>query len=114
MKNISNAVIALALVVIAANMTYSNLRAPVNAQIKGERVKAEQKVVRVVGRVSSVFDGFGTEVGFLVKDGDKLEIARYDKGSLADQAGWKPQYINVVTYADGQTVLDPITVEPFN
>ena len=114
MKNISNAVIALALIVIACNMTYSNLRTPVNVLAKVEQVKAEQKVVRVLGRVNSVFDGMGVEVGFLVKDGDKLAIVRYDQGSMAAQPGYKPEYVNVVTYADGRTDLDPITVELFN
>ena len=114
MNKNSNIIITLALVVIAINMTYSNLRTPASIPVKTEQVKAEQKVVRVLGRVSSVFDGFGTEVGFLVKDGDKLTIARYDKGSMADLPGYKPQFINVVTYANGQTVLDPITVDQFN
>ena len=114
MKNISSLFIALALIVIAINMTYSNLHTPNKVLVKSEQVKVEQRVVRVLGRVNSVFDGIGTEVGFLVKDGDKLSIAHYDKGSMADQPGYKPQYVNIVKFANGKTILDPITVDPFN
>lgn len=110
MKNrISNLVIAIALVAIAANMTYSNARKPAT-----EPVKAEERVVQVIGRVSSVFDGIGVTTGFLAKDGDKLVIVRYDMGSMADNEAYQPKYLNVVKMADGQIVLDNITVEKFN
>ncbi|PJE74064.1 MAG: hypothetical protein COV01_03120 [Candidatus Taylorbacteria bacterium CG10_big_fil_rev_8_21_14_0_10_41_48] len=111
MKNIISSVIALALSVIAINMTYSNIHSTTTS-IKNE-VKMEQKVVRVVGRVTSVFDGLGADVGFLVKDGDKMSIARYDKGSMADMSDWRPEYVNMITFSDGRTVMDPITVQAF-
>lgn len=114
MKKNSNIIIALALIAIALNMTYTNFRMPVSVPSIDQQAKAAQKVVRVIGRATSVFDGLGSEIGFLVMDGDKMTIARYDAGSMASQPGYKPQYINVVTYADGRTELDPITVEPFS
>jgi hypothetical protein len=113
MKNI---VATIVLVVIAINLTYTNitnLEASINASAKQE-AKVENKVVKVLGRVSSVFDGLGAENGFLVKNGDKMEIIHCDQGSMASQPGWKPQYLNVVTFADGRTVMNPVTVETFN
>lgn len=110
MKKIQ-AVIAIALSVIALNMTFTNF-------IKGsgtpEASVREEKVLPVIGRVTSTFDGFGVEIGFLVKDGQDLKVLRYDKGSIADNPAYQPKYLNVTKRSDGSILMDSLQVESFN
>lgn len=109
MSKIASAVIAVTLVVVAANMTYSNFHEGVC-----EPVKTEEKVLQVLGRVSSVFDGFSASVGFLVKDGENLKIVRYDDDSAVYRdEQYQPRYMHLVKWPNGKTLIDPITVDTF-
>lgn len=100
---------AIALAIIAVNMTISNMRQP--AAVVPEPSKPEEKVVQVVGRVTSVFDGLGAETGFLVKDGNELRVVPCDPGSLMSQKGFQPEYLTVMKWTNGQTSLNALTVD---
>jgi len=113
MKHISNVIGAIALVVIAGNMTFNNVR---SAKETVTKPAPTTKVVEVVGRAWHTFDGFGHIAGFLAKDGDNLVIVPYDKGSMASSPAWQPKFVTIYDHTgDGKSlVIDPITVEPFN
>lgn len=110
-KKIVDVVMALALVVIAANMTYSNKHSQAPEQPKQQ---IEEKIFPVIGRVTWVFDGVGATAGFLVKDGESLKVVSYDQGSRAADPAYQPKYLSVITFTNGNTVCDPITVEEFH
>lgn len=108
MKKIQT-VIAIALSVIALNMTYANFS---KGPAKSVPVAAdnEEKVLPVIGRVSIAFDGLGTEVGFLVQDGQNLKLIPFDQGSLASNPAYQPKYLKVTRFADGHVVMDSLQV----
>ena len=107
---ISIGIVAAALVAIALNMTYSNLH---QQPTQTSALVREEKVLPVIGRVTTSFDGFGAHVGFLARDGNNLTLVHFDPGSMADNSAFEPKYIVVTTLNNGQTVLDPVTVEQF-
>lgn len=109
MNRISATIIALALVVIALNMTYLNFET-----IPESPKNVEEKVLPVIGRVSLVFDGLGTTVGFLVKDGENFKIATYDEGSMAANEAFQPKYMAMVKFTDGKIAYQPIVVDTFH
>ena len=112
MKKIQ-AVIAIALWVIALNMTYSNFnKGPVTSV--PVVVDSEEKVLPVIGRVSVAFDGLGAEVGFLVQDGQNLKLLPFDQGSLASNPAYQPKYLKVTRFADGHVVMDSLQVAKIN
>jgi hypothetical protein len=103
-------VIAIALVVIATNLTIMNK----TAHAPAPQAKVEERVVEVIGRVDTVFDGLGVDTGFLVRDGNKLSIVHYDQGSLAAQKGYEPKYLVVVKFpGEDKPLINNITVEQF-
>lgn len=111
MQKITNVVIAVALVVIAANSVLTSLK----KQPESAPPQTEERVVQVLGRVSSVFDGMGVEIGFLVKDGDDLKIVKtWDLEGQAKE--FKPQYLRVTKMGGGENgrdyIADYITVDP--
>lgn len=110
---LSLAVIAIALFAIAANMTYANFAgqkaAPPTAQ-----VEVREEIVQVIGRVTEVFDGIGADNGFLVTNGAELQFVHYDRGSMAAGPGWKPEYLKMVKFGNGETAVVPITVDQFH
>jgi hypothetical protein len=107
MNKTASFVIALASVVIALNMTYSNFH---TADQKPPE-NMEERVLPVVGRAWTTFDGMGATVGFLVKDGENFKIVPYDSGSMADNPAFLPKYVTTVRYANGQTLVHAITVD---
>lgn len=107
MNKSASFVIALASVVIALNMTYSNL----HKTLQEPPENTGEKVLSVVGRAWTTFDGFGATMGFLVRDGENFKIVPYDSGSMADNPAFLPKYVSTVRYANGQTVVYPITVD---
>lgn len=110
MNRFTSAVIALALVVIAANMTYSNIP----KTVEKSSASLEEKILPVIGRASITFDGLGVTTGFLVKDGEDLKIARYDAGSMAANENYQPKYLTMIKCSNGQTVYNPLHVDKFN
>lgn len=88
---ISLSIIALAIVVIATNLTYETL----NSKQKDESHPfAKEKVVKVVGKYETQFDGLGVQTGFLVQTNDGLDVVPFDKGSMAGSMA-APEYISV-------------------
>lgn len=101
----------IALVVIAANLTYSNLRldpAPTT----------NSRIVEVVGRAHSNVHRYGGRHGFLVKDGDRFAVAYYDhlthSSNPAMNWDYKPKFLRLVKLEDGREVIGNLSVEPFN
>ena len=84
-------VIAFALVAIAANMTYQTFT---SKQKDENRPFAEEKVVKVLGKYETQFDGLAAETGFLVQTNEGLTVVPFDKGSMAG-AMVAPEYISV-------------------
>jgi hypothetical protein len=110
MNKLFGFVVSVALVVIAINMTYSNFPKTVEKQDQG----IEEKVYPVIGRVTFTLDGFGTSVGFLIKEGDEYKIARYDQGTMAANEGYQPKFLTMVKFGNGKVVYNPLQVEKFN
>jgi hypothetical protein len=116
--NIKNSnLITIALIVIALNMTYSTIFGQKSVTQSQSTVtqtaQTEDRVLPVVGRASINFDGLGSSVGFVVRDGENFRIVRYDKGSMMDNESFKPKYLTVS--GNGKNlVLDSVTVEAFN
>lgn len=102
---------AIAMVVIALNMTYSNMR---SADPKPAPVTSEEKVLPVVGRVSVAFDGMGADIGFLVQDGPNLQVVRYDEGSMAANRAYQPKLLQVTKFSDGRVMMDSLQLEKFS
>ncbi|MFZ4500525.1 MAG: hypothetical protein ACOYMZ_03485 [Minisyncoccia bacterium] len=103
-------IIAVALLIIAGNLTYTNVT---NNQLKTTDTSAREEVVEVVGRYTTVFDGLGKEIGFLVKSSKGMEIIHYDEGSMAANKGWEPKYLQVswANNTDKRPIVSPGTVE---
>ena len=108
-----NGIIALALIAIAINMTYMTYSTTHKMVSRPSNI-GEERIAQVIGRVTLPFDGLGVSLGFLVKDGDNLRIIRYDKGSMADISGFEPKFVRTTMLDNGQTVFDPIIIQPFN
>lgn len=110
---LSLAVIAIALSLIAINMTYANFAGQKVEETAKIQAPEPEEILKIVGRATDVFDGIGVESGFVATDGVRLRLVPYDRGSMAATPGWKPQYIKLVKY-DGQTIVAPVTVDQFN
>jgi hypothetical protein len=109
-NKITSIAISLALIVIAVNMTYSN----VTAASPKSPANTEGKVLQVIGRAYVTFDGFGANTGFLVKDGDNFRVLHYDEGSVAANEMFQPKYVSVFQTRNGQVSWAPVSVEGFN
>jgi len=101
-------IIAVALVIIALNMTYSNFHKPAEKP----SVELEQKVLPVIGRAWSTFDEFGIS-SFLVKDGDELKLVPYEK-AMVGNTELQPKFMTMVKFSNGKIAWSPLTVEPFH
>ena len=97
------------LVVIAVTLMNINI-AYRDRQQSPVAVNANSRVVEVVGRASMPFNSLGTEVGFLVKDGDRLLLIGYDQGSMASRPEFKPAYLHITDNEQGQKSY-PIQIE---
>lgn len=88
-------VIAIALVVIAANLTYQTVTTS-KAQAQKETIRpfAQEQVVKVLGKYEVQFDGLGATTGFLVESKEGLYVVPFDKGSMAG-ASASPEYLSV-------------------
>lgn len=104
------AVIALALIIIAGNMTYTNINSPAATTTSAE---SNEKVLPVVGRVWVTLDNLAS-AGFLLKDGNHLKIARYDAGSMAANDAFQPKYMTEVRHSNGQVTYNPIMVDQWH
>jgi hypothetical protein len=116
MYKILSFVATLALVVIAINLTYSNTVTIGHQAVVSNTAapaKAEERVFPVLGRVTVTFDGYGSAVGFAVKDGDSMRVLRYDLGSMAANSGFQPQYAMSTVGADGKTYWSYVLVDKF-
>lgn len=88
-------VIAIALVVIAANLTYGTfIKSKEQNQKETIRPFAKEEVVKVLGKYEVQFDGFGATTGFLVEAKHGLDVIPFDKGSMAG-ASASPEYLSV-------------------
>lgn len=92
-------VIAIALVAIAANMTYQTLTS--SGQQKEPHPFAKEEVVKVMGKYETQFDGFGAETGFLVQTNQGLTVVPFDEGSMAGAMA-SPEYISVYWPKDAE------------
>ena len=108
-------IIAVALVVIALNMTWTNFSNEAKVPQKSESSVAKEKVLQVVGRTTMTFDGIGATTGFLVKDGENLRIVHYDQGSHFANPLFQPKYLIAMKFAeDKPEVYDSMSVEATN
>ena len=98
--------IALSLVVVAANMTVSNLNVIGD---DGQATPVPEKVVEVIGKATLPFDGIGATVGYIVKDGTSYKIVRFDGGSMAAQTA-SPEFLTVYEADNGEIYTQPILV----
>lgn len=110
MNKFIGSIIALALLIIAGNMTYTNIPKPAEQP----KVELVEKVLPVLGRVHVTFDGMGSTVGFLAQDGDQFKILHYGPGSNYDNADFKPKFVTYVEMSKGKVAWNPVTVEQFN
>lgn len=111
MNKFVSAVIAVALVVIAINMTHSNMSEPAAQKTSLEMPK--EKVMQVIGRICSDFTGItGGAVGFLATDGTNFKVLPYDERSMAANEAFRPKYVTTAEFENGKIAWSPITVEP--
>lgn len=71
-------------------------------------------VVQVIGRLAVPFDGLGAETEFLVTDGQKFMIVRYDDVPVIDQKGGGPKFLTLTTLSNGEIFVASLMVEPFH
>ncbi len=73
----------------------------------------EEEIFHVVGRVTLTTDGIGSTVGFVIKDGDRFKIARYDKGSSFDNESFQPKFLSRYKLANGEIQYQPFVVTEY-
>lgn len=98
---------ALAMSVIALNLSYSTL----NHTAAPKPTTAVEKVLPVVGRA---FSGSDATTGFLVKDGNDYKIVRYDSGSVFSNEAFRPTHISEVTLPNGTVSYAAVAFMPFS
>lgn len=82
-------IIALALIVIAGNLTIQTLNSdPVESY-------DTDTVVKVLGKYTEYFDGLSIQPGYLVETKYGLDIIPFDEGSLAKESMPAPKFISV-------------------
>ena len=104
----SSMVIATALLGILINMSI-NTGLNLKQAGLGKTIQTEptEQVVQVIGRYHVTNDGYSNTPGFIVINDGKIEIAKFDKGSMAEVGNWTPRYM--IKY--GTDFYYPITVE---
>lgn len=110
----------LALVAIAINMTYSNFRTAagnssaiaIAEEQSRKPLEVEEKVLPVLGQAWVTFDGFGSKLGYMVKDGENLKIVRPNKVLAIETAEWKPRFFSKVNFKGEETYM-PIVLEQY-
>ena len=100
----------LSLIVIAVNLTImtSKTLSP-STTAKLLPVETPDNVMEVISKVSVDFDGFGADVGYLVKDGNRLTVAHVGSGSMLDRMV-APKYLTKVMYSNGETHYWPLSL----
>ena len=93
-------IIAFAMLVIAANMTYSNF-------VSKEQPPVVTSTTHVVQVIEKVTKGNGNPA-FLVQNGFNLELVSYDTGSMFYRLPIAPQYLAITTQSDGKQSFTPI------
>ncbi len=101
-------VIALALVVIAANLTISTFRSS-KSGITQQPLVVKYSVVKVIEKAATDYDGMGAgSYGFVVKDGEQLGFVEYDKGSMFDKMEM-PKTLLIADFGENKKVITPLT-----
>ncbi len=100
----------IALAVIAINLIYSNIH---QRDRQTQAMAVDSRVVEVMGRATVTIGGYNARPAFLIKDGDKFGLVDYDQGSVADQPGFKPEYLRIIKTGEGGSTLTPFTIERF-
>jgi len=107
MKKMFYVVTTISLFAIAANMTYSNMRA---ARVMTS-VAADAKIVQVIGRVSMQVDSMAYKTGFLVEDEGTIKFVPYDPGSRIANDPRTPKYLNIVKDRSDQIIMNPLELD---
>ena len=106
-------IIAVAVVVIAVNLTYTNFsqEKSVSPTELAKKVFAQEQVVKVVGKSFIQFDGLESEIGFLVETVNSgLQVIPIDEGSMASVMD-SPPYLKVYWPEDmDRPMVQPIAV----
>ena len=98
---------AFGLIGIAVNLTVSTALQMKQTGI-GQPQPAET-IVQVIGKSS---EWFGNGSGFVLRDGQRLEVSPIQKGSMADMSGYQPAYM-VRKVIDGKVQYLPIKVDTY-
>jgi hypothetical protein len=106
-------IIALALIIIAGNLTYTNFsqEKSVSPNEIAKKVFAQEQVVKVVGKSFLQFDGLESEMGFLVETANNgFHTIPIDEGSMASVMD-SPPYLKVYWPKDmDRPMVDPIAI----
>lgn len=99
---------AVAMLVIAANMTYSNFKPQEISTPSTTSVVAQEEVLEVIGRVLIPVDGPVATKGFLVRTSDGgTRVIHYDTGSHFDNEDWQPAYLLERKYGNDRPIYTP-------
>lgn len=75
-------------------------------------VQQEEEIFPVIGRATPTA-GIGSTVGFVIKDGDRFKIARYDNGSTFDNEGVQPRFLRRCKVSDKNIQYEPVWVREY-
>ena len=76
-------------------------------------IQQEEEIFPVVGRATLTTDRVGSTVGFVIKDGDRFKIARYDKGSSFDNENFQPKFLSCYKLPNGGIQYQPFVVTEY-
>lgn len=108
-----NRVTSLALVIIAANLTFQSINQmdARKSEVDSKTTTPSTAVVKVIGKVNQRYAamGYGHDLtGFVVQDGEGFRLIRYDHGSMFD-AMPAPKMI-AITDNHGEKMYMPVTL----
>lgn len=75
-------------------------------------VQQEEEIFPVIGRATPTA-GIGSTVGFVIKDGDRFKIARYDKCSSFDNENFQPKFLSRYRLPNGEIQYQPFVVTEY-
>lgn len=109
MKNFFFFMTSAAMVVIAWNVVLIAVHLAVieKTLVEANQIKPSEEVVSIVGKCDIAFDGNGATVGFIVKNGEKMELVRFDVASPFAKTD-APKYLLRTKYADGKIDYSPL------
>ncbi|MDD4803947.1 MAG: hypothetical protein PHN69_02125 [Candidatus Pacebacteria bacterium] len=76
-------------------------------------IQQEEEIFPIIGRATLTTDGIGSTIGFVIKDGDRFKIARYDKGSSFDNENFQPKFLSRYKLPNGETQYQPFVVTEY-